>query len=136
MAQADVGKLGRALAGGDEMRKKIPTWRLESLAMATVLGGVVLFTDSGWLPWVGAAAVYLTSRHMSVADRLREKEQLGLETSVHCVSWLERYWVGKEILWAVYFVALEAWPALVGVALFIAYPYWRRWYRRRWPANR
>ena len=32
-------------------------------------------------------------------------------------------------LWLVYFVAKGAWSAIAGVALFLAYPLWRRWWR-------
>lgn len=109
------------------------TWHGEALVMAAALFGVVAVTDPSWIQWVGAAAVWVTSRHMSVADRLREKEELGLERPVECVHWLERYWIAKEGLWLVYFVTLGAWPALVGVGLFLGYPLWRRWWRRRHP---
>ncbi len=113
------------------------TWHLEALVMGAVLVVVGIVDDpADWVVWVGVAAVWVTSRHMSCGDRLKEKEQLGLDRPVDCVTWLDRYWLGKEALWLVYFVALEAWPALGGVALFTLYPVWRRWYRSRYPADR
>lgn len=50
---------------------------------------------------------------------------------VECVRWLNRYWVGKEIAWVVYFLATGAVSPLIGCAVFLAHPFWRSWYRRR-----
>lgn len=44
---------------------------------------------------------------------------------VECHRWLQRYHVGKEILWCTYFSWLGAWSALVGVGVFMLYPAWR-----------
>lgn len=50
---------------------------------------------------------------------------------VECHWKLKWYLVVKEILWLVTFVLLGAWPALVGVGLFLLYPVWRHFYRTR-----
>lgn len=50
---------------------------------------------------------------------------------VECYWKLKWYLVAKEILWLVTFVLLGAWPALVGVGLFLLYPVWRHYYRTR-----
>lgn len=110
---------------------QLRTWHLEASVVALALFGVTLAFSSDWVGWIGASAVFLTSRHASVADRLREKEKYGLDDPVVCLPWLNLYWVAKEALWLVYFVSLEAWPALVGVALLGLYPLWRGYYRRR-----
>jgi hypothetical protein len=49
---------------------------------------------------------------------------------VECVGWLQRYWVGKELAWVAYFLATGAVSALVGCAVFLLHPFWRRAYRR------
>lgn len=41
--------------------------------------------------------------------------------------------MAKEILWCAVFVLHHAWAALAGVALFLAYPSWRRFWRTRHP---
>lgn len=115
----------------------IRTWHLEAVVMLAALASVVALTNpASWQHWVGAAAVFVGTRAVSVADRLREKEQSGLDLPVECVGELRRYTVAKEFLWLVYFVSLEAWPALVGVAIFLGYPFWRAAYRRAWPIGR
>jgi Flp pilus assembly protein TadB len=114
----------------------VRTWHIEAAVMAAVLLGTVLVAGGGWVEWVGAAAVWLSSRHMSVADRLREREERRPTSDVECYRWLDRYWLSKEALWLVYFVALGAWSALAGVVLFLVYPYWRRGYLRFRPLSR
>ena len=47
--------------------------------------------------------------------------------------WAGRYFLGKELLWCVYFIAHGSWSALAGVGLFLAYPFWRRLWRRWHP---
>jgi hypothetical protein len=114
----------------------VRTWHVEAAVIAVVLVVTVLVAGGGWVEWVGAAAVWVSSRHMSVADRLREREERRPTSEVECYRWLDRYWIGKEALWLVYFVALGAWSALAGVVVFIAYPYWRRAHRRWHPLDR
>lgn len=119
---------------------RIKTWHIEAGFDALLLGGVVLATTPADVTaWLGAVAVWISARHASVADRLREAEEERAQTSgavVDCVSWLDRYWVMKEICWIAYFICLGAWPALVGAIRFLLWPWWRRWYRRRWPRDR
>lgn len=106
------------------------TWHVEAAVMAAILAATVIATGNTLIEWVGAGAVFLSSRHMSIADRMREREEQRLVSEVPCHAWLDRYWVAKEVLWLGYFIALGAWSALVGVGMFLAYPYWRRLYRR------
>jgi hypothetical protein len=121
----------------------VRTWHFETAVVAAVLLVVALASGGGVLELVGAGAVLLSFGHASVADRLAEAERerrayvkLDGDTDKHaveCHRWATRYLVGKEALWLVYFVALGAWSALAGVALFLAYPVWRRWWRRLHP---
>ena len=115
------------------------TWHYEFLFVAVVLATVAAcaqaFLGKGLIEWVGALAVLLTFAHVQVADRLAEQaakeEQAQGDATVDCHRWARRYLVGKEICWLIYFVVLGAYSALVGVAVFLAYPIWRHQYRKR-----
>lgn len=118
------------------------TWHLEMTVAALVLVAVALLSGGSWLELLGAAAVVLTFGHAQVADRLAENERergeyvrdaVADRHAVTCHRWATRYLVGKETLWLVYFVLHASWSALAGVVLFLAYPLWRRLWRRRHP---
>jgi len=119
----------------------VRTWQGETLVVACALVGTLAATErlANPIELVGAIAVLLTFGHASVADRLAEHaasaEEQGEEV-VECHRWARRYWVGKEFCWLAYFVLLGAYSALVGVGVFLVYPMWRAWYRRRWPRGR
>lgn len=120
---------------------RVHTWQVEMAVVAIVLLGVVLGTGGGLLELVGAGAVLLSFGHAQVADRLAEREaarsRLGRSPgAVECHRWATRYLVGKESLWLVYFVLHHSWSALAGVALFLAYSPWRRWWRAQRPLTR
>lgn len=123
------------------------TWQAELLVVLMVLSLTVIYTGGAWVEWLGAAAVLAGFAHAQVSDRLAEGAKLNEAIArqaekwewaaaearthnVHCWRWSLRYFVTKEALWLVYFVAHRSWSALAGVAVFLAYPVWRRWYRR------
>lgn len=114
---------------------KIRTWHMEGAVVALSLAGALItFGKAGdWREWVAALGVQLGFHHASVADRLREAEERRPISDHHVerVAWLHRYWVGKEVAWVTYFIATGAVSALVGCAVFLAHPFWRRWYRSR-----
>jgi len=114
----------------------IRTWHIEATVMAVILAATVLFTEGGLTEWIGASAVLVATRRMSVGDRMREKEERRAVHEVDCYAWLDRYLVLGELLFAWYFIRLGAWAALVGGALFLLYPYWRRLYRCWRPMER
>jgi hypothetical protein len=111
----------------------IPTWVGELAVVAAVLGGVLLVTGAPWFELVGSCAVLASFAHGQVSDRLAEREAARTSPEVHCHAWARRYFLSKEALWLVYFVAKGAWSAFVGCAVFLAYPAWRTWWRRRSP---
>lgn len=130
---------------------KLKTWHLEGLFVACALTtSVLLFGKAGdWREWLAALGVQLGFHHASVANRLQEAEEarvehnnvqhgdlLGLIRHVECVRWLTRYWVGKELAWVAYFLATGAVSPLVGCAVFLLHPLWRRWYRAHFPRGR
>jgi hypothetical protein len=117
---------------------RLKTWHKESGAVAALLIGALVASGRAddWREWVAALGVQFGFHHASVANRLQEAEvinrvEMRTGAYVECVRWLERYWVGKEIAWVVYFLATGAVSALVGCAVFIAHPFWRRRYRAR-----
>lgn len=136
---------------------KLKTWHVEGLAVASALAGALIVSGRGgdWREWVAALGVQFGFHHASVANRLQEAEEgrsrrprgecipdgaptcacirtaKGDAHRVECVRWLDRYWVGKELAWVTYFLSTGAVSALVGCAVFLLHPFWRRWYRAR-----
>jgi hypothetical protein len=112
------------------------TWHFEHLTIAAILALVVVVTGSAWSEWIGAAAVLTAFGHASVAERLAER-QAALDTpDVECHSKARWYWVAKEILWCAYFLVHRSYSAIVGCAVFLAYPLWRTFWRRTHPLRR
>lgn len=111
------------------------TWHFESAFAAVVLVSIALWRNQT-VEWVGAVAVWLTFGHVSIASRMAERQAIKEKPDVDCYRWLVWHLVAKEILWCIYFVLLESYTALFGVALFLFHPLWRRWYRRWHPLNR
>ena len=121
-----------------DIRGRIRTWMIEAAVVAAALA-VVAGLKGGWLEWVGALAVLLSFMHGQIADRhayaAAREARAGGGPAVDCWRWSARYFLGKEIAWVVYFVTHRSWSALVGSALFLLYPAWRRWYIRRRPSE-
>lgn len=117
---------------------KLKTWHIEgAVVWLALLAALVASGKAGdWREWLAAVGVGLGFHHASVSSRLAEAEERNATPSVECVRWLNRYFVGKEVAWVAYFISTGAVSALVGCALFIAHPFWRRWYRARVPAER
>jgi hypothetical protein len=111
----------------------VKTWMVELAVVWLVLIGVVALTHGGLIEAVGALAVLAAFAHAQVAERMREREALKSKPDVHCHRWSLRYFMAKELLWLSYFVAHRSWSALVGVGVFLVYPLWRKWWRKRYP---
>lgn len=81
----------------------------------------------------------LSQRYEHAANRppLEEVQAADQRYLIHveCYRWLQRYFIGKELCWLVYFVWLGAWSALVGVFIFMLYPLWRRYHLRPRPTD-
>lgn len=107
------------------------TWHAELVVVGAVLGAVVFATQGGARDWLVAAAILASFAHGQVSDRLAEQEGLRARPAVDCWKWSRRYFVLKESLWAAFFFASGSYAALVGVGLFLAYPVWRSWWRRK-----
>lgn len=108
------------------------------LVVATILLAVNYFTHHLYsMEMAAALAVLLTFGHAQIADRMAEKQEAMDEPTVDCYRKLRYYFIGKEACWFLYFLVSHAYSALIGVLVFLAYPFWRRIYRswKRKPSN-
>ena len=110
--------------------RKIKIWMIEFLVVLAILAFVTILTGNRIVEWIGTLAVLFTFGHVSVTDRMMEKQASKEKPDVECYKWSERYLFGKEILWLAYFFLHQSYAALVGVFIFLLYPFWRRWYRK------
>lgn len=118
---------------------RVRTYVLELAVVGVILVTVSISTGARTVEFLGTCAVLFTFCYVQVASRLDEamdacQDVEGKAHEVHCRAWLNRYLYLKESCWLLYFVFLGAWSALVGVVIFLLYPYWRRhhlWRRRR-----
>lgn len=111
----------------------VRTWQVEAAVVALVLAVVVLATGNHTREWIGAAGVLGSFLHAQVSDRLAEREASRAIPAVTCHRMARIYFVTREIAWFAYFATGRCWSALVGCALFLIYPAWRRWWRVRHP---
>lgn len=110
---------------------RIRTYMYEAAVAILVLG------TSWWLfghslnELIGSVAVFLTFKHAQVTDRLSAAEEERPVPAVECFRLERRYFLGKELVWATYFICVQSWSPLVGVTLLSGYRIWRRWYKKR-----
>src|SRR5579859_2588833 len=113
------------------------TYYIENVFVALCLAAVVMIFGRTQLEWIGALAVFFTFCHASVGFRLEEQQALLLKktghASVECFYKMKRYFLLKETCWFIYFTAIGAYSALVGVFIFLLYPWWRAAWRRAHP---
>lgn len=114
---------------------RLKTWHYEHAVVITVLFIVWLATGRQHKEALGSLAVYLGHGCASIGARFEEREAAREKPSVECHREFWRYYIAKEFAWAGYFIWSGAWSALVGCALFAAYPLWRRFYRSRKPLD-
>ncbi len=107
---------------------RVRTWMIEATVVGAVLALVAAMTGGGTVQWLSAVAVLLSFMHAQVAERMTERQAAAAKPDVECWRWSRRYFLGKELAWCAVFSITRAWPALAGVALFLAYPAWRRFY--------
>jgi len=112
------------------------TWHFELIVVCGALVAVNLSAKAKPIEWIGALAVLLSFGHASVCDRMAERQAQMSKPDVDCHKWSLRYFVGKEVLWVIYFFLHHSYSALVGCGVFLLHPIWRHWYRRRRPLSR
>lgn len=109
------------------------TWHFENAFVAAVLLAVWAATGRKPVELLGSVAVFCGFCHASIAERMREREAARPVPSVECHRKSIWFFLAKEAAWFGYFVAQGAWSALVGCAVFAAYPLWRKVWRRWHP---
>lgn len=112
---------------------KFRTWHGEVAVVAATLAVVVIATGNAWREWIGAAGVLGSFCHAQIGVRFAEADAARTVPAVHCHRWSGRYFALREVAWFAYFATGRAWSALVGCVLFLVYPLWRKWWRRRNP---
>lgn len=107
------------------------TWQKEALVVGVILFGTALLSRAPAIEYIGSLAVLFTFMHAQVGFRFSEAAQNQVSEPVSCHKLSTRYFLAKEVLWFSYFAMLGAWSALIGVLVFLLYPFWRKHYRLR-----
>lgn len=108
------------------------TWKVELLVVSLLLLIINIIRDNLFtVELLAAFAVILSFGHAQIADRLAEKEGQKETPDVSCYKKLRFYFIGKELFWCLYFFLNHSYSALVGVFIFLAYPFWRKLYRTK-----
>jgi len=115
---------------------KLKTWHFENTVVAAILLTVWAATGHKFEELIGSIAVFCGFCHASIAERMREREAARPVPSVECHDKLETFFWAKEVSWIAYFTQHHAWSAIVGCAVFAAYPFWRRYWRSIHPMER
>lgn len=106
-------------------------WHLETIAVMICVAMVILLFGNSPVEWVGFAALSLAHGRNSIMFRLSEGQEKSTPLDPHhveCGRWIPVYFFGSELCWAAYFLLHRSWAALAGVAIFVSYGQWRRWY--------
>jgi hypothetical protein len=110
------------------------TWKIEMIVVAAILLTVNFFTQKLFtIEMLAATAVLLTFGHIQISERLAEKEAQKSFPEVECYRKLHYYFIAKELFWLAYFFMNHSYSALVGVFTFLAYPIWRKYWRKYHP---
>jgi hypothetical protein len=129
----------RLLAGP----KKGATWHYEAALVAMLLIATAVLTSpsiqsalvggavmrSFLVIWLSAAAVFGSFLHAQVGTYMAEDMHSTEKPLTECYYKLGEYWIYKEVLWFAVFFLSGAYPAIVGNAVFLIYPAWRKIYK-------
>jgi len=131
------------VSGVVHLKKRLgcSTYHIEMAVVGIILITAAIISKKWWVERVGVLAVFLTFWHASVADRLEEAEHHRQQKTNHqedehtvwCYHKLQKYYYGKELCRTIYFIALGARSALIGVVVFMLYTPRRRLYRKHHP---
>lgn len=119
------------------MHFKLKTYHYEYAVVLAILTVPLFFAKEIRLSeLVVTAAVFFTFCHASVADRMQERQAAMATPDVHCYWKSNYYFMAKEFLWITFFIMIKSWAALTGAVVFFLYPFWRKFYRKKYPLNR
>lgn len=114
----------------------IKTWHIELIIISVVLVVVTAIFKNDLINWITTLAIIFTFQHAQISDRLQERQTVLDKPTVECYGKLNKLFVGKEILWITTFYLMNNYAAIVGSAMFAAYPYWRKLYRKYKPLKK
>lgn len=119
------------------MKWKFETWMAETSVVAAILFTICYLNGNQWIEWIGTIAVLFSFKHASIADRLAERQAVKTVEfqEVKCYKKLHMFYYIKEVLWLSYFLLHKAYAPIVGVAIFLLYPIWRKIWRAYHPIS-
>jgi hypothetical protein len=109
------------------------TWHYELAFVSIVLCGTTFIFSNNLINWVTTIAIILTFQHAQISDRLQERQKVMEKPTVECYHKLNRLFIAKELVWISAFIIMHNYAAIIGSAMFFAYPYWRKVYRTIYP---
>jgi phosphotransferase system glucose/maltose/N-acetylglucosamine-specific IIC component len=116
---------------------RLRTYQKEYLFVLLVLAVPFFFAKTIRITEIIAAlAVFFTFHHAQIADRMQEKQAAMVTPDVDCHWKSNYYFMVKEGLWITFFLLVKSWAALSGAIIFFLYPFWRKYYRKKYPMGR
>ncbi len=113
------------------------TYHFESLIAALILViSTMLLTTGRVEDWLTMLGVFFLFQYVSIGNRLEERHASQENPEVACVRWMSRYMYIKEAFFVASFIVIGLYPPLVGSAIFMIYPAWRKLWRKWYPLNR
>lgn len=111
------------------------TWHYEIGVVTAIVFASAEATGGTWPNRVTALALVFTFAHAQIADRMAEQQERSAD-QIECWRKAAYFWVTKEALWITVFALTKLWTAIIGAVVFLLYPVWRKWYRKRRPFGR
>jgi hypothetical protein len=109
------------------------TWKIEISVVAFILLVINFFTHKLFsIELLSSFAVIFSFGHAQIASRLAEQESLKSIPNIKCYYKLIYFFIAKEILWFIYFLFNHCYSALIGVIIFLIYPFWRKMWLTKW----
>ncbi len=107
------------------------TWVYECIVVGLLLLVLLFIKGFEKAEIICSLAVFFTFMQAQVADRMQEKQSKMAKPDVDCFKWSNRYFVIKETLWISFFLTIGSYAALTGAMIFVLYPFWRMFYRKK-----
>lgn len=110
---------------------RLKTWHYEFTVVIVLLTCITYLFANNIDNWIATLAVCITFGYTQISDRLMERQHIMDCPDVDCYWKLNYYFWSKEFVWIVLFIKLNSLAALGGCFIFAAYPFWRKYYRKR-----
>lgn len=113
---------------------RLRTYQKEYIVVFLILIAPFFFTrDIRLTEVIAVLAVFFTFQHAQVTTALSESQAIKDVPEVSCYWRGNVYFLLKEGLWIAFFLMIKSWAALSGAIVFFIYPFWRRWFRKKYP---